>query len=83
MRWPFHPSSGVGTPSAGAGDAASLGPLSVPRAWTTIAGEVESALPSTALSVDSAPGRTFRQALMATISCGRPPLRPPRPTPAP
>lgn len=69
MRWPFHPSSGVGAPSAGVGEAASLGSLSVPPAWTATAPQVEPALSSTAFSVDAAPpGRTFREALMATVT---------------
>ncbi len=77
VAWPFHPSSGVGAPSAGVGEGASLGPLSVPPAWTMIASEVASAPPPLpAFSVDAAPpvvprmspGRTFQQALMATMT---------------
>ncbi len=69
MQWPFHPSSGVGAPSAGVGDAASLGPLSVPPAWTTIAPRIESAQSSTGLSIGAAsPGRTFQETLMATMT---------------
>lgn len=69
MQWPLHPSSGVGAPSAGVGEAASLGSLSVPAAWTATAPQVEPALPSTALSVEAtAPGRTFQEALMATVT---------------
>lgn len=76
--WPFHPSSGVGAPSAGVGEAASLGPLSVPPAWAMIASVVESAPPSLPAVSSNAtappvvpemlPGRTFRQALMVTVT---------------
>ncbi|WP_368664926.1 hypothetical protein [Mycobacterium sp. E3298] len=66
------------------GDADSLGPLSVPAAWTTNAPEARAApraLPDA--RVDAArPGRTFRPALMATIT-GHPSPRRPRPAPAP
>ena len=78
VAWPFHPSSDVGAPSAGVGEAASLGPLSVPRAWAMIASVVESAPPSSpAFSINAGappvvpemlPGRTFQQALMATMT---------------
>ncbi|WP_082946680.1 hypothetical protein [Mycobacterium sp. ACS4054] len=68
--WPFHPSSAVGAPSAGVGEAVPLGPLSVPPAWTTSISEVTSAAP---LIVEAAvsenlPGRTFQRALMATMT---------------
>lgn len=76
--WPFHPLSDVGAPSAGVGEAASLGPLSVPRAWTMIASVVESAPPAVpAFCINAAappgapgtlPGRTFQRALMATMT---------------
>jgi hypothetical protein len=76
--WPFHPSSGVGAPSAGVGEAASLGPLSVPPSWTMTASVVESAPPSLpAVSINATappvvpemlPGHTFQQALMATMT---------------
>lgn len=68
--WPFHPSSAVGAPSAGVGEAVPLGPLSVPPAWTTSISEGTSAVP---LIVEDAvpqnlPGRTFQRALMATMT---------------
>jgi PPE-SVP subfamily C-terminal region len=76
--WPFQPSSDVGAPSAGVGEAASLGPLSVPPAWTMIASVVESTPPAVpAFGIHAAappvapatlPGRTFQRALMATMT---------------
>ncbi len=78
VAWPFHPSSDVGAPSAGVGEAASLGPLSVPPAWTMIASVAESAPPPLpALSINAAtapatremlPWRTFQRAMMATTT---------------
>ncbi|ORB73992.1 hypothetical protein BST44_11505 [Mycobacterium scrofulaceum] len=70
LGWPFHPSSGIGAPSAGVGEAASLGPLSVPAAWAANATGVESAPRSSPdAGVDAAsPGRTFRRALMAAVT---------------
>lgn len=64
--WPFHPACGVGAPSAGMGDAAALGPLSVPAAWPTNAPEARAA-PDTRVGA-AGPGRTFQRALMATIT---------------
>lgn len=68
--WPFHPSSAVGAPSAGVGEAVPLGPMSVPPAWTTSLSAVTSAAP---LIVEAAvpeklPGRTFQRALMTTMT---------------
>ncbi|WP_419866354.1 hypothetical protein [Mycobacterium scrofulaceum] len=51
------------------GDAAALGPLSVPAAWTTSAPHAGSPPSPPDTRVDAAaPGRTFQRALMATIT---------------
>ncbi|WP_158089954.1 PE/PPE C-terminal domain-containing protein [Mycobacterium europaeum] len=76
VGWQFHPSSGVGAPSGGAGQAISLGSLSVPPSWTPIASVLGSATRASAFTIDAAdpvvperlPGRTFQQTLMAMVT---------------
>lgn len=69
---------GVSMVSAGLGRASPVGPLSVPPAWTTAAPEVRqvalalpdcpASIPGTAVGVPQAPGNSFSQALLGTLS---------------
>lgn len=69
---------GVSMVSAGLGRASPVGPLSVPSAWTTAAPEVRqvalalpdypASMPGTAVDMPQAPGNSFSQALLGTLS---------------
>lgn len=72
---PLNAWSGVA--SADLGKAISLGPLSVPLNWSLAAPQIESVPPSSSATslnaspqatIGSQPGRTFQQALMATVA---------------
>lgn len=74
---PLRALSGVSVPSAGVGNAVSVGALSVPPSWATSASDIQPvAFSLSATSIDTAPafaadippGFTFQQALMGTMT---------------